>query len=110
RFSYSGFPSCADKARAGKSLINRNRQTGPAPKTPALLILASGDYQRPRPPPPPPPYPPPPPERGRSSRGLASLTVRERPFIMVPLRELMAASASDSFSISTNPKPLDCPL
>src|SRR5438874_13242774 len=59
-----------------------------------VLFSRPGAHQRPPRPPPPPPYPPrPPPEPPRPplARGLASLTVRARPFISLPLRAAMAA-------------------
>ena len=48
--------------------------------------------------------------RGRSSRGLASLTVRVRPSDCWPFRVVIAAWASWSLVISTNPNPLDRPV
>src|SRR6185503_14324305 len=45
----------------------------------------------------------PPPPRGRSSRGLASLTVRRRPWYSAPFIAAMASSAP--LDISTNPNP-----
>src|SRR5690606_13565566 len=84
-----------------------------------------GCYQRSRPPlrfarspprpppkpPRPPPYPPrPPPKPLRCSRGRASLTVSDRPPCCVPCSAAMAASASPSSAISTNPNPLLRPV
>jgi hypothetical protein len=51
-------------------------------------------------------FPPPP----RSSFGRASLTVSARPSNSRPLRSAMARWPSASFCISTNPKPLGCPV
>jgi hypothetical protein len=61
----------------------------------------------PRLPPPKPPRPPPP--AGRSSRGLASLTVRARPPHSAPFRALMTSSAL-SAGTSTKPKPRERPV
>src|SRR5207253_10298327 len=68
-----------------------------------------------KPPPPPPPYPPrpppPPPGRGpRSVFGRASFTLSARPLISLPFNAEIARSASPSFVISTNAKPLDRPV
>jgi hypothetical protein len=41
---------------------------------------------------------------------MASLTFTARPFSSFPFKALMAARASASLDISTNPKPLDLPL
>ena len=46
---------------------------------------------------------------GREPRGLAWLTVILRSLSEVPLRLLIAVSASALFAISTNPKPFDWP-
>src|SRR5262249_60034819 len=81
----------------------------PPPRTPG---------RRPPPPSPPPPPPrpppkpprPPPPKPPRSSRGLASLTVRARPPIWWPFSAAIAAFASASDPISTKPKPLLRPV
>src|SRR6266446_9818776 len=81
-------------------------------------------YQRPlpprdppRPPPPPPPKPPrPPPAPPRRSPpppapgAFAFSTWMVRPSRLVPLRRLMACSASSGVAISTKPKPRDRPV
>ena len=65
-------------------------------------------YQRCREPPPPPRYPPPP--DPRSAFGRASLTFSVRPSTSLPLRPSIAAFPSESTLISTNAKPLACPV
>src|SRR5881296_3602921 len=78
-------------------------------------------YQRPLPPrdpprpPPPPPKPPRPPPPRRSPPppapgAFAFSTWIVRPSRLVPLRRLMACSASSGVAISTKPKPRDRPV
>src|SRR5213593_743106 len=78
-------------------------------------------YQRPLPPrdpprpPPPPPKPPRPPPPRRSPPppapgAFAFSTWIVRPSRFVPLRRLMACSASSGVAISTNPKPRERPV
>src|SRR5437867_13273811 len=77
-------------------------------------------YQRPLPPrdpprPPPPPKPPRPPPPARRSAppvpgAFAFSTWIVRPSRLVPLRRLMACSASSGVAISTKPKPRDRPV
>src|SRR5271156_6502937 len=64
----------------------------------------------PPPPPPrrPPPPPPPPPPRGPVLARASSILIR-RPFRSVSLRVWIAVAASAASTISTNPKPRDCP-
>ena len=54
--------------------------------------------------------PNPPPRLGRSSFGRASLTFSGLPSTSLPFRAPMAFSASALLVISTNAKPLGCPL
>src|SRR3954463_10266142 len=69
---------------------------------------AQRQYRRPPPPTPYPPPPPPPP--GRLSFGLASFTVNDRPSAICPFIPAIAAWASWSEPISTNPNPFDRPV
>src|SRR5712692_4300099 len=113
----------------GHGLARANRaalQNSLVPTAPQFLIAVVGDakaYQRLRPPPPPrsppppppppprrrsPPPPPPPPPRGPVLARASSILIR-RPFKSVSLRVWIAVAASAASTISTNPKPRDCP-
>src|SRR6266545_4974878 len=63
-----------------------------------------------RPPPRLPPNPRPPPRLPRSSRGLASFTVKLRPFKSLPLNSSIAFCPSSLEAISTKPKPRERPV
>src|SRR5216684_1064053 len=73
---------------------------------PLHTSLSHADYHR-RPPPPP---RGPPPEGRRSSRCLASLTLRARPASSFPCNPVIAACAALSSGISTKPNPRGRPV
>src|SRR5437764_11469391 len=82
-----GEPRCRDSpVEKSTDPSYRPRLYPPPPRPPR-----SPNPPRRGPPNPPPPPPPPPPPRGRSTRGLASLTVRARPSTSFPLSAAMAA-------------------
>ena len=102
-------PSAVDDALV-TACPHRNRKGGRLRKPPSPISPELFAYQRLfcRVPPPPPRYPPPP--DPRSVFGRASLTFSVLPSRSVPFKAAIALSPSALSLISTNPKPLACPV